>query len=62
MAVLLELKFEGELDGGGAADLVKGVEAAICAARAQVARQRLHRAAEQGAVQGVVGVCRSSGG
>ena len=45
-----ELEFEGELDGAG------GVEAAICAAGAQAARQRLRRATEQGAVQGVVGV------
>ena len=51
-----ELEFEGELEGAGAADLVKGVEAAICAAGAQAARQRLRRATEQGAVQGVVGV------
>jgi hypothetical protein len=44
------------LDGAGAADLVKGVEAAICAAGAPAARQRLRRATEQGAVQDVVGV------
>lgn len=42
-----ELELEGELDGAGAADLVEGVEAAIGAAGAQAARQRLRRAAEE---------------
>ena len=51
----LELELEGELDGTGAADLVGGVEAAIGAAGAQAARQRLRRVAKQGASQGVVG-------
>jgi hypothetical protein len=40
-----------ELDGAGAAYLVKGVEAPICAAGAQAARRRLRRATEQVAVQ-----------
>jgi len=48
MPVLLELKLEGELDGAGAADLVEGVEAAIGAAGAQAAGQRLRRVAKQG--------------
>jgi len=56
MPVLLKLEFEGELDGAGAPDLVEGVEAAIWAAGAQAARQRLRRVAKQGAVQSVVGV------
>ena len=56
MPVLLELELEGELDGAGAADLVEGVEAAIGAAGAQAARQRLRRAAEEGAGQHVVGI------
>jgi hypothetical protein len=59
--VLRELKFEGELDGAGAAALVKGVAAPICAAGAQAARQRLRRAAEQGLFRVLLG-CRSSGG
>jgi len=50
------LELEGELDGTGAADLVEGVEAAIGAAGAQAARQRLRRVAEQGTGQAVVGV------
>ena len=44
----LELELEGELDGAGAADLVKGVEAAIRPAGAQAVRQRLCRVAEEG--------------
>ncbi len=56
MAVLLELEFEGELDGAGAADLVERVEAAIGAGGAQAAGERLGRVAEQGAGQGVVGI------
>ena len=47
MAVLLELELKGELDGAGAADLVKGVEAAIGAAGTETARQSLRRVAEQ---------------
>jgi hypothetical protein len=42
-----ELELEGELDGTGAADLVERVEAAIRAAGAQAAGQRLRRVAEQ---------------
>jgi hypothetical protein len=49
-------RYASELDGAGAADLVKGVEASICAAGAQAARRRLRRATQQVAVQGVVGV------
>jgi hypothetical protein len=51
-----ELEFEGELDGAGAADLVKGVEAAICAAGAQAARQRLRRATERGLFRVLLGL------
>jgi len=47
VAVLLELELKGELDGAGAADLVKGVEAAIGAAGTETARQSLRRVAEQ---------------
>ena len=43
----LELELEGELDGTGAADLVEGVEAAIGAAGAEAAGQRLCRVTEQ---------------
>ena len=50
------MELEGELDGARAADLVEGVEVTIWAAGAQAARQRLRRAAEQWAVQGIVGV------
>jgi len=42
----LELELEGELDGAGAADLVEGVEAAIGAAGAEAAGQRLRRVDE----------------
>jgi hypothetical protein len=56
VAPLLKLELEGELDGAGAADLVEGVEAAIGAAGAQAACQRLRRVAEQGAGQAVVGI------
>ena len=41
-----ELELEGELDGARAADLVERVEAAIGAAGAQAAGQRLRRAAK----------------
>jgi len=36
-----ELKFERQLDGARAADLVEGVEASVGAARAEADRQRL---------------------
>ena len=49
------MEFEGELDGTGAADLVQGIEAAVCAAGAEAAGKRLRRLAEQRAGQGVVG-------
>ena len=52
----LELELEGELDGTGAADLVEGVEAAIGAAGAEAAGQRLRRVSKQGAGQAVVGI------
>jgi len=51
--VLLKLKFEGQLHGAGAADLVERVEAAIGTAGAQAVCQRLRRVAEQGAGQTV---------
>jgi hypothetical protein len=41
MPVLLELEFEGELDGAGTADLVEGLEAAVGAAGAQAAGEGL---------------------
>src|SRR5215469_8718915 len=50
-----ELKLEGELDGAGAADLVKRTEAPVWAAGAEAAGQRGRRMAEQGAGQVVVG-------
>ena len=42
----LELELEGELDGAGAADLVKGAEAAALPATAQRASQHLRGLAE----------------
>ena len=56
MSVLLKLELEGELDGAGAADLVEGVEAAVCAAGAQATRQRLRRLAKVGLVRVLVGL------
>ena len=50
-----ELKLERELDRARAAELVQRVEAAVCAAGAKAARQRLCREAEQGAGQVIVG-------
>ena len=46
-----EYKFKCQLDRARAADLVEGVEAAVCAAGAEAVRQRLCREAEQGAGQ-----------
>jgi len=40
-------ELEGQLDGARAADLVEGVEAAICAAGAEAVRQRLRRISKQ---------------
>src|SRR5713226_2747423 len=54
--VVSELELEGELDGAGTADLVKGVEAAIGAAGTQAAGQRLRRVSKQGTGQAVVGI------
>jgi hypothetical protein len=50
-----ELELEGELDRAGTADLAERIEAAIGAARAEAAGQRLRRMAKQGAGEGVVG-------
>jgi len=51
-----ELEFEGELDRAGAANLVERVEAAIGAAGAEAACQRLCRVAEQRTGQHVAGI------
>jgi hypothetical protein len=51
-----ELELEGELDGAGAADLVEGVEAAIGAAGAEVARERLRRVDEGWLLSMLVGL------
>jgi len=51
-----KLKFEGQLDRAGAADLIQRVEAAVGAAGPQTVRQRLRRAAEQGAGQDAGGI------
>ena len=53
--MLLELKFQGQLDRTGAADLVQRVEAAIRTSGAEAARQCFRRVSEQGAGQAVVG-------
>ena len=53
--LLLELKFQGQLDRARAADLVQRAEAAIRTAGAEAARQCFRRVAEQGAGQAVVG-------
>ena len=42
----LELELEGELDGAGAADLVKRIETAIRAARAEAVRKHLRGVAK----------------
>jgi hypothetical protein len=52
----LELELEGELDGAGAADLVEGVEAAIGAAGAEAAGQRLRRGDEGWLLSMLVGL------
>jgi hypothetical protein len=51
-----ELEPEGELDGVGAADLVEGVEAAIGAAGAEAAGQRLRRVDEGWLLSMLVGL------
>ena len=53
--LLLELKFQGQLDRARAADLVQRAEAAIRTAGAEAARQCFRRVAEQGAGQTVGG-------
>ena len=52
---ILKLKLERQLDGARAADLTERVEATVCAAGAEAARQRLRRLAEQWVCQVVVG-------
>ena len=49
-----ELKFERQLDGSRAANLVEGIEAAVGAAGAEATGQRLCRKSEQGAGQVVI--------
>ena len=44
--LLLELELEGELDGARAADLVKRIETAIRAARAEADRKHLRGVAK----------------
>jgi hypothetical protein len=51
-----ELELEGELDGAGAADLVERVEAAIGAAGAEAAGQRLRRVDEAWLLSMLVGL------
>ena len=44
----LELQLERQLDRARAADLVERIEAAVCTARTEAARQRCRRNSEQG--------------
>lgn len=55
-----ELELEGELDGAGAADLVEEAETAIGTARAEAARARLRRVAEEWLLSRLVGLTKLS--